>query len=69
MECKVVEVSQLANARGEKVEEWFLLSEVVAVYIDQSLIENGVSNTALARPILRAGRETTSRSGPRTCSR
>ena len=30
--------------------------EVVAVYIDKSLIEDGVYNTALARPILRAGR-------------
>jgi flavin reductase (DIM6/NTAB) family NADH-FMN oxidoreductase RutF len=25
MECKVVEVSQLANAHGEKVEGWFVL--------------------------------------------
>ena len=56
MECKVVEVSQLSNARGEKVEGWFVLGEVVAVYIDKSLIEDGVYNTALARPILRAGR-------------
>jgi len=56
MECKVVEVSQLANARGEKVEGWFVLGEVVAVYIDKSLIEDGAYNTALARPILRAGR-------------
>ncbi|MGY4504041.1 flavin reductase (DIM6/NTAB) family NADH-FMN oxidoreductase RutF [Bradyrhizobium sp. GM24.11] len=56
MECKVVDVSHLANARGEKVEGWFVLGEVVAVYIDKSLIEDGVYNTALARPILRAGR-------------
>jgi flavin reductase (DIM6/NTAB) family NADH-FMN oxidoreductase RutF len=56
MECKVTEVSQLTNARGEKVEGWFVLGEVVAVYLDKSLIEDGVYNTALARPILRAGR-------------
>ena len=56
MECKVTEVSQLTNARGEKVEGWFVLGEVVAVYIDKSLIEDGVYNTARARPILRAGR-------------
>jgi flavin reductase (DIM6/NTAB) family NADH-FMN oxidoreductase RutF len=46
----------LTNARGEKVEGWFVLGEVVAIYIDKSLIEDGVYNTALARPILRAGR-------------
>jgi hypothetical protein len=33
-----------------------VLGEVVAIYIDKSLIEDGVYNTALARPILRAGR-------------
>ncbi|MET4482127.1 flavin reductase family protein [Bradyrhizobium sp. F1.13.3] len=46
---------QLGNARGEKVEGWFVLGEVVAVYIDKSLIEDGVYR-ALPRPILRAGR-------------
>jgi len=56
MECKVIEVSQLANARGEKVEGWFVLGEVVAVYIDKALIQDGVYNTALAHPIMRAGR-------------
>ena len=53
---RIVDVSQLANARGEKVEGWFVLGEVVAVYIDKFLIEDGVYNTALARRILRAGR-------------
>lgn len=46
MECKVIEVSQLTNARGEKVERWFVPGEVVAVYIDESLTQDGVYNTA-----------------------
>jgi hypothetical protein len=33
-----------------------VLGEVVAVYIDKSLIQDGVYNTALAHPIMRAGR-------------
>jgi flavin reductase (DIM6/NTAB) family NADH-FMN oxidoreductase RutF len=71
MECKVTEVSQLTNARGEKVEGWFVLGEVVAVSIDKSLIEDGVYNTALARLpyCARVGVEITSRSRRRTCSR
>ncbi|VTM86428.1 Uncharacterised protein [Raoultella ornithinolytica] len=32
-----------------------MLGEVVAVHIDESLLENGVYQTAKARPILRAG--------------
>ncbi|MEH2545748.1 flavin reductase (DIM6/NTAB) family NADH-FMN oxidoreductase RutF [Bradyrhizobium sp. AZCC 2262] len=35
---------------------WLVLGEVVAVYIDKSLIKDGVYQTALANPILRAGR-------------
>jgi len=32
------------------------LGEVVAVHIDKALIKDGVYQTALARPIVRAGR-------------
>lgn len=35
---------------------WLVLGEVVAVHIDQSLIAEGVYQTAEAHPILRAGR-------------
>jgi hypothetical protein len=33
-----------------------MLGEVVAVYIDKAMIRDGVYQTALARPIARAGR-------------
>ena len=70
MECKVTEVSQLTNARGEKVEGWFVLGEVVAVYIDKSLIENGATTPHLRVPYCApAVEEITWRSGRRTCSR
>ena len=49
MECKVTEVSQLADARV-KVEGWFVLGEVVAVYIDKSLIEDGARTRHLRVP-------------------
>jgi flavin reductase (DIM6/NTAB) family NADH-FMN oxidoreductase RutF len=56
MECKVIEVIRLRHAKGEPAEGWLVLGEVVAVYIDKSLIRDGVYQTALANPILRAGR-------------
>lgn len=56
MECKVTDVIQFKNWKGEQVEGWLVLGEVVAVYIDKALIKDGVYQTALANPILRAGR-------------
>ncbi len=54
MECKVLQVIQLQDREGNKVPSWLTLGEVVAVYIDRSLIKDGVYQTADAHPILRA---------------
>jgi flavin reductase (DIM6/NTAB) family NADH-FMN oxidoreductase RutF len=35
---------------------WLTIGEVVLVHIDKRLIEDGVYQTAAARPIVRAGR-------------
>jgi flavin reductase (DIM6/NTAB) family NADH-FMN oxidoreductase RutF len=56
MECKVIDVTQFKNAAGELVQGWVVFGEVVAVHIHQSLIKDGIYQTALAEPILRAGR-------------
>lgn len=55
-ECKVTQIIQLQAADGTKSNGWLTLGEVVAVHIDKSLIKDGVYQTALAGPILRAGR-------------
>ncbi len=55
-ECKLSQIIQLQGADGRKAEAWLTLGEVVAVHIDKRLIVDGVYQTALARPILRAGR-------------
>ena len=44
------------TAAGEAVDGWLVLGEVVAVHIDEALIVEGVYQTALAAPVLRAGR-------------
>ncbi len=55
MECKVIDIVQFKNVHGEKVSGWLVLGEVVGVYIDQLLLEDGVYQTAEAHPIMRSG--------------
>ncbi|MBT2302035.1 flavin reductase family protein [Variovorax paradoxus] len=56
MECKVVDIVQFKDHKGQAVSGWLVLGEVIAVYIDRTLIVDGVYQTAEARPVLRAGR-------------
>ena len=55
-ECKVTQIIQLKAADGRDAQSVLTMGEVVAVHIDKSLIVDGVYQTALAHPILRAGR-------------
>jgi flavin reductase (DIM6/NTAB) family NADH-FMN oxidoreductase RutF len=55
-ECKVTQIIQLQGVDGSKSNSWVTFGEVIAVHIDKSLIKDGVYQTALAGPILRAGR-------------
>lgn len=55
-ECKVSQIVQLQGADGTKANAWLTLGEVVAVHIDKAMIRDGVYQTALAKPIVRAGR-------------
>ena len=55
-ECRLSQIIQLQGAGGEKAQAWLTLGEVVAVHIDKAFIKDGVYQTALAHPIVRAGR-------------
>ncbi len=55
MECKVVEIIQLHGTDGVLVPSWLVLGEVVAVHIDKAFLKDGIYQTGLAEPILRAG--------------
>jgi flavin reductase (DIM6/NTAB) family NADH-FMN oxidoreductase RutF len=56
-ECKLTEIIQLRGANGEKAPAWVSFGEVVAVHIDKAMIRDGVYQTGLAHPIVRAGRK------------
>ncbi len=55
MECRVIDVRQFHDMDGNTLQGWMVFGQVVAVHIDQRLIENGIYQTARARPILRCG--------------
>ena len=54
-ECRVTQIVQLQAADGQKVPTWLVLGEVVAVHILQTLLKDGVYDTATAGHILRGG--------------
>jgi flavin reductase (DIM6/NTAB) family NADH-FMN oxidoreductase RutF len=54
-ECRVSQQVQLAGADGSPAQAWLTLGEVVGVHIDRRFLNEGVYDTAAARPILRAG--------------
>ena len=55
LECRRTQVLQLQGAEGAQVETWLVLGEVVAVHIDQTLLKDGVYDTAAAGHVLRGG--------------
>lgn len=55
MECRVVDIIRLRNARQAPLDAWLVIGEVVGVHIDQALLKDGVYQTAWARPLMRCG--------------
>ncbi|MFE8646570.1 flavin reductase family protein [Sphingomonas sp. NCPPB 2930] len=54
-ECRLSQVLRLQSAAGTPVDTWLVLGEVVGVHIDRALLQDGIYQTAAARPILRGG--------------
>ena len=55
MECKVSEVVRLKGHKGETLDNYLVIGEVVAFHIDEAYIKNGRVDTAGAKPIARCG--------------
>jgi flavin reductase (DIM6/NTAB) family NADH-FMN oxidoreductase RutF len=54
-ECRLSQSLQLTTADGSPVDTWLVLGEVVGIHIDETLLEDGIYQTAKAKPVLRAG--------------
>lgn len=55
MECKLISTTQLKNAKGELIDTWMTLGEVVGVHINDQFLKDGIFDTAAARPLGRCG--------------
>lgn len=54
-ECRTSQTIRLVSAGGVDTDSWLILGEVVGVHIDPAMIDDGVYQTARARPITRGG--------------
>lgn len=54
-ECKLTQMVRLQNKEGQDTESWMIFGEVVMVYIDRSLLKDGIYQTGAAYPIVRSG--------------
>jgi flavin reductase (DIM6/NTAB) family NADH-FMN oxidoreductase RutF len=55
LECKVSDIVQLKNLKGEPLDNFMVVGEVVAFHIDDAYIKNGRFDTAGAKPLGRCG--------------
>ena len=55
LECKLIEVKQLADRHGTNLNYWLVIGEVVGVHIDTAFIRDGMVDMAAMAPIARCG--------------
>lgn len=55
LECKLLQVQQLQDLDGNKLEGWMVIGQVVGVHIAKAYLKDGIFDTAAAAPIMRAG--------------
>lgn len=54
-ECVVTQIVQLQGKDAAAIPYWMVFGEAVAIHIDRAMLEDGVYQTARARPISRGG--------------
>jgi flavin reductase (DIM6/NTAB) family NADH-FMN oxidoreductase RutF len=55
MECRLTDIVTLKNVRGEAMDNYLVMGEVVGFHIDERFIRDGVFDTAAAQPLARCG--------------
>lgn len=54
-ECRLSQLIRLTDSAGTEIDTWMILGEVVGVHIAREALKNGIYQTVVADPILRAG--------------
>ncbi|MCY1359693.1 hypothetical protein D9M69_462790 [compost metagenome] len=55
LECKLVDVIRLKDLNGDSTGHWVVFGQVVGVHIRREYLRDGLFDTFLANPVLRAG--------------
>ncbi|MDB5683872.1 MAG: Asp/Glu/hydantoin racemase, partial [Sphingomonas bacterium] len=54
-ECLVTQIVRLETKEGRALDQWLVIGEAVGIHIDRAMLQDGVYQTARARPIVRGG--------------
>jgi len=54
-ECKLTQIVRLTDRHGAELDQYLVIGEAVGVHVDTAMLEDGVYQTARARPIMRGG--------------
>jgi flavin reductase (DIM6/NTAB) family NADH-FMN oxidoreductase RutF len=54
-ECKLTQLIRLETKEGRALDQWLVMGEAVGIHIDTAMLENGIYQTARARPVSRGG--------------
>ena len=54
-ECRLTQLIRLTTKEGRELDQWLVIGEAVGIHLDPAMIEDGVWQTARARPISRGG--------------
>ena len=54
-ECRLTQLVQLETKEGRQLDQWLVIGETVGIHIESAMLENGIYQTARARPITRGG--------------
>ncbi|MBD8546470.1 flavin reductase family protein [Sphingomonas sp. CFBP 8760] len=54
-ECKLTQLIRLETKEARALDQWLVMGEAVGIHIDTAMLEDGIYQTARARPISRGG--------------
>jgi flavin reductase (DIM6/NTAB) family NADH-FMN oxidoreductase RutF len=55
LECRLVEIVQLHDLNGEKLDHYVTIGQVVGVHLDRAYLKDGLFDLIAARPVQRLG--------------
>jgi flavin reductase (DIM6/NTAB) family NADH-FMN oxidoreductase RutF len=54
-ECKLTQLIRLTDRHGSALDQFLVIGEAIGIHIDTAMLDDGIYQTARARPILRGG--------------